>query len=154
MIPGSRLAIISARVLHPETFALMVSPAIADLQFEGGGGRARLIRSYIGVWRAVCGALWHDMTCNVRALCADDARRLALQSNVMTFAWLMLFQVCYYFGALTLAFARWSDLRAWVDTVLLRTSVLEAVMLVSFALLVPALPVLACFWPARHVHSD
>jgi len=150
VIPGTRLTTVSSRFLRAETFDLMVSPAIADLQFEAPtASRVRRLQSYAGVWRACCGALCQDIALTLKAPFVDEARRAALQSDVLTFAWLTLFQVCYYAGMLTIAFSKWSDLRAWLHTVLLRTSVLEALMLGAVALLLPALPVLACFWPRR-----
>ena len=151
MIPGTTLAIVSSRFLRAETFDLMVSPAIADLQFEASGATpTRRLRSYAGVWRALCGALGQDIILTLEAPFVDAARREALQSNVLTFAGLTLFQACYYAGMLTLAFSEWSDLRAWLHAVMLGTSVFEALALASVAILLPALPVVACFWPRRH----
>ena len=150
MIPGTRLALLSSRFLRAETFELMVSPAIADLQFEApAASRVRRIRSYAGVWRACGGALGQDIALTLKAPFVDKTRRAALRSDVLTFAWLTLFQACYYASMLTIAFSKWSDVGAWLHTVLLRTSVLEALMLGAVALLLPALPVLACFWPRR-----
>ena len=149
-MPGTRLAIVSSRLLRVETFDLMVSPAIADLQFEAPtAGRVRRLQSYMGVWRAFRGALCQDIALTLRAPFVDEARRSALQSNVLTFAGLTLFQACYYAAMLTLAFSEWSDLRAWIDAVLLRASVLDLLILGSVTLLLPALPVVACFWPGR-----
>ena len=51
---------------------------------------------------------------------------------------------------LTLAFSEWSDLRAWIDTIVRQTSVFEALMLGVVTVLLPALPVAACFWPGRN----
>ena len=149
---GTRLITLSSRLLHPDTFALMVSPAIADLQFEShGGDAARTARGYIGVWRALAGALGHDLAWAVTALGADDPRGVALRSDLATFGWLFLFQIGYFAGALTLAFGSWADVGRWLNGVFVGTSLVQALLLVAMALLLPALPVLACFWPARHV---
>ena len=45
----------------------------------------------------------------------------------------------------------WADVGHWLNSVFFGTSMLQALLLISMALLIPALPVLACFWPARHV---
>lgn len=152
---GSRLIAFSSRLLHPDTFALMVSPAIADLQFESdGAGRARLAQGYVGVWRAVMGALLHDILCAMTIFVADDHRGVALRADLATCGWLVLFQVGYFVGALTLAFGSWADVGQWFNTVFIRTSVPSAILMIALALLVPALPVLACFWPARDVGAE
>ena len=149
---GTRLITLSSRLLHPDTFALMVSPAIADLQFEShGAGAARTACGYLAVWRAVAGALGHDAACTMTALVSDDHRGIALRSDLATFGWLLLFQIGYFAGALTLAFGSWADVGHWLNSVFFGTSMLQALLLISMALLIPALPVLACFWPARHV---
>ncbi|MGH9199210.1 MAG: hypothetical protein ACRD1T_26215, partial [Acidimicrobiia bacterium] len=68
MIPGTQHTSLSSRILHADTFALMVSPAIADLQFEAPeASRMCLLRSYAGVWRAFVGALSHDLVCDLSA---------------------------------------------------------------------------------------
>jgi hypothetical protein len=96
MTPGTRLATISARLLHAETFALIVSPAIADLQHEAPGGPLRRLHGYIGVWRAMVGAAWFDLVCRASRILGDDARRSTLQSAFRTWAWLALLQASYY----------------------------------------------------------
>ena len=155
MSRGTRLIAFSSRLLHPDTFALMVSPAIADLQFEStGAGPAQTARGYAGVWRAVIGALCHDIAWSLTTVVADDHRGVALRADLATFGWLMLFQVGYFAGALTLAFGSWADVGHWLQNVFFGTSAAQAVLLVSMALLIPALPVLACFWPARDVGID
>jgi hypothetical protein len=152
---GTRLIAFSSRLLHPDTFALMVAPAIADLQFESNGaGPAQTARGYAGVWRAVMGALCHDLAWAMTALVADDHRGVSLRADLATFGWLVLFQVGYFAGALTLAFGSWADVGDWLHGVFVGTSVAQALLLVSMALLIPALPVLACFWPARDVSAD
>ena len=107
MTPGSRLAVVSSRLLRAETFDLMVSPAIADLQFESPAAtRLHQLRNYIGVWRAFCGALGHDVVATLRAPFVDEARRVVWQSNLLMFAGLAFFQACYYACMATLLLAR------------------------------------------------
>ena len=107
MTPGTRLASVSSRVLRAETFDLMVSPAIADLQFESAAAtRVRRLRSYAGVWRACAGALGHDVALTLRAPFVDEAHRVALQADVLTLAGLALFQVCYYAAMISMLMAR------------------------------------------------
>ena len=65
---GVWLSSLARRLLHDDTFSLIVSPAIADLQFEE--------RGHAAVWVAIAGALWHDFAGDLRLLC-DDAAMLA-----------------------------------------------------------------------------
>ena len=103
MIPGTRLAVVSSRLLRAETFDLMVSPAIADLQFEApAASRARRVQGYVGVCRAFSGALWQDIAVTLKAPFVDEARLASFQSDVLTFASLALFQACYYAAMLTM----------------------------------------------------
>ena len=107
MTPGMRLAIVSSRLLRAETFEMIVSPAIADLQFEAPRSTwPRRLQHYIAVWRAFWGAMAHDLAFTIRAPFADEARRVAFQSNVLTFASLALFQAFYYACMATMLLAR------------------------------------------------
>jgi hypothetical protein len=65
---GTWLSLVARRLLHDDTFDLVVGPAIADLQFEQHGRAA--------VCLAIGGALCHDLAGDVRAMC-DDAAMLA-----------------------------------------------------------------------------
>jgi hypothetical protein len=67
---GDRLSPLARRLLHQDTFDLVVSPAIADLQFEG--------RGYGAVWIALGGALVRDVGSDVRTLCEDGPMLAAL----------------------------------------------------------------------------
>ena len=96
MTPGTRLASLSARLLSADTFALIVSPAVADLQFEAPTGRLCVLRGYFGVWRAVAGALWFDLVSRATDLLGDEARLVTLQGAVRTWTWLALLQASYY----------------------------------------------------------
>jgi hypothetical protein len=107
VIPGTKLASVSSRFLRAETFDLMVSPAIADLQFEiPCATRLRRLQTYAGVWRAFLGALGYDIVTTVRAPFEDEARRVVWQSNLLMFAGLAFFQACYYACMATLLLAR------------------------------------------------
>ncbi len=58
---GRLLLRLAGRVVHADTLARVVEPAVADLQFEATVGRWRdLLRAYIGVGHAVLGAVWLD----------------------------------------------------------------------------------------------
>jgi hypothetical protein len=65
MMTGTWLSALARRLLHHDTFELVVSPAIADLQFEQRGHAAVCI--------ALAGALCHDIVGDLRALCEDAA---------------------------------------------------------------------------------
>ena len=60
-MPGTWLAQIARRYLHGETFALVVSPAIADMQFESPAGCLLRVRHYLAIWKALAGALSCDV---------------------------------------------------------------------------------------------
>ena len=81
---GTRLASLARRLLHEDTFDLVVSPAIADLQFEE--------RGYAGVWVALAGACARDVGGDLRLL-LDDAGM---------FAALIGIEAGYFAGMLTL----------------------------------------------------
>ena len=72
---GAWLSTLARRLLHDDTFDLVVSPAIADLQFEQRGHTAVLI--------ALAGALCHDIGGDLRALC-EDAAMLARLIGIQT----------------------------------------------------------------------
>ena len=83
MTPGTRLASVLSHCLRQESFSLIVSPAIADLQFERGAmSHVTIVRSYIGIWQAFCAALWLDVAWNARTWVADDLRRSPPYSRV------------------------------------------------------------------------
>jgi hypothetical protein len=120
---------IARRVFHEETFDLMVSPALADLQFEAMAGISTTARNYVAVSRALVGAMCYDLFHDLRSL-REDASDL-LQVVAM--------QVSYYAAMTTLiggaAFGRLSS---------------EAILFLIFVILCLSLiPALLCFWPAR-----
>lgn len=69
-MPGVWFTRIGRWVLHADTFALMLSPAIADVQFEALTGVARW-RHHYAMLRAFTGALWFDISCDLFALSRD-----------------------------------------------------------------------------------
>lgn len=92
---GDWVAQVARRFVHSNTFALVVSPAIADLQFEEDtqSTRARLA-GYLAVWVAVAGGVWQDLVYDRRRpVWADDV------SVVMTLAFLV---ASYHLSMLTL----------------------------------------------------
>jgi hypothetical protein len=126
-----RVMMFARRVFREDTLALMVYPAIADLQFEGAtGSMATLVRGYAALARALYGGLVHDFCADLRVLC-DDAPDL-LRAVAM--------QACYYAMMLTLAsgagFRRLSDL--------------ECVMIAIVIVALSVIPALVCFWPDRY----
>jgi len=61
-VTGSWMTRVAARLLREETFRLMVSPAIADLQFERPRrGRLRWATSWLTVWSVTARATVHDL---------------------------------------------------------------------------------------------
>ena len=72
---GAWLSSLARRLLHDDTFDLVVSPAIADLQFEE--------RGHTAVLTALAGALCHDFAGDLRALC-EDAAMLARLIGIQT----------------------------------------------------------------------
>ena len=93
-MPGERLTRLTRRLVHDDTFALVVAPAIADLQFEvPSASIAGRGRSYAGVWRALLGAVCLDLARDARILRHDASLLLTLSAM----------QACYYGGLLVLA---------------------------------------------------
>ena len=137
---GLWLTGVARRLLDEDTFQLIVSPAIADLQFEaptcGVIGRAR---AYIAVGVALAGAIGHDLLVDLRLLHEDAPMLIRV----------VLMQVAYYSCMLTLPFAGMTA-GELVERLLngsgpaLAAGILAVVGLSS-------IPTLLCFWPARRV---
>jgi hypothetical protein len=84
---GGWFARLGRWMLHADTFALMLSPAIADVQFEAPTGVARW-RLHYAMLRAFVGAFWFDISCDVLALSSDLAAigvLTAIQSSYYAF---------------------------------------------------------------------
>ena len=88
---------VAARLLHDHIHALFVAPAFADLQFEGTRGCLRAA-SYLGIVRAIVGALRFQATHDAQALLADDARLLALRYDAATIGGILCVQIVYHAG--------------------------------------------------------
>jgi hypothetical protein len=97
----------AGRLLHDDIHALFVLPAIADLQYEWDGGRARpwrALRGYLAIWTAIAGALRFQAIADAQALLVDDARLVALRYDALTLGGIVLVQACYYSGLAILFF--------------------------------------------------
>lgn len=108
------------RLLSQRTFELVVAPALADFEFEDAGGRHGALASRIAVLRAVAGAVGYE------------ARR-----GCDGFLKLMLLSACYYVFPVAVSV---SIFKTWSDFALAMAVVLALSLI----------PVMVCFWPARH----
>ena len=86
MTRGTVMIRIGHVLVGEDVFDNVVSPAIADLQFEEPAGAFAVVRGYIGVWRAIAGGVGRDIGGDLRLLSSDTA----------TLAGLVLVQVGYY----------------------------------------------------------
>ena len=139
-MPGTWLAQLGQRCLHGETFALVVSPAIADMQFESPSGLVPRARHYVAVWKAFAGALCCDVL--------DDAR--ALRDDIPTLAMLTMLQVSYYAFFLLLLSGCGTG-RLWSDHP--EEIALRVASYVGGIALLCVIPTTACFWPSRRAHQ-
>jgi hypothetical protein len=57
---------VSRRLLHAESVALIVAPAVADLQHESMRSLLTRARGHIAVWVALGGAVWHELVWDPR----------------------------------------------------------------------------------------
>ena len=86
-MPGRWFSRLGRWMLHADTFALMLSPAIADVQFEAPTGVARW-RHHYAMLRAFTGALWFDISGDLLTLSSDLAAigvLTAIQSSYYAF---------------------------------------------------------------------
>lgn len=135
---GAWLAAVTRRLLHGDTFDLIVSPAIADLQFEvPGGGPAAQVRGYVAVWVALAGALWYDFDTDLQVVLDDVVTLLAL----------FAIQASYYACMLTLLVAGMTTEQVFAH--LARGVSPIAVVVIAGLFAASAIPTLLCFWPAR-----
>jgi hypothetical protein len=87
MTRGTWMIRIGRLLVGDELFAMVVEPAIADLQFETpAAGVFTLARGYVGVWKAIAGGVTRDIGGDLRLLTGDTS----------TLAGLLLLQACYY----------------------------------------------------------
>jgi hypothetical protein len=117
----SRIIVFADRFLSTRTFELIVAPALADLEFECELGRRSRLACRGAVLRAVCGALR-----------ADFAR------DSISLIKLTLLPACYYALPLVMGF---DYFKTWMEFF----AALAVVLVLSL------IPVLVCFWPARHI---
>src|SRR5688500_2586883 len=104
MTRGNRLASLSRRLLQPETFALIMAPALADLDFESREATAlRVAHAYLGVVRALAGAMLYDAARDVRMSIGNAEWRASRREDASTFAGLVLVQAVYYLALLGIA---------------------------------------------------
>jgi hypothetical protein len=116
----SRIAAFAEGYLSTRSFELIVAPALADVEFEQELGRRSLLAGRCAVLRAVAGGLRQDFS-------RDSASLVKLT----------LLPFCYYLVPLVMGieyFTTWSEILAALVIVLALSMV----------------PVLVCFWPARH----
>ncbi len=126
-------------LLHADTLALVVMPAVADFEFEAAthsaGGR---IRAYVATWVALIGAIWHDLIWDRRTPPWADA--------AATVATLTLLVASYHLAILILllGFSRQLDMtraarfisnvpRDWVLTILAFTFVIGTMFVATRA---------------------
>ena len=119
----SRIIAFAERFLSEHTVQLIVVPALADLQFEGGTGTGALNRTAnrLAVLRAVAGGL-----------CDEVAR------GSIGFIALTLMPTCYYLFLAVVCF----DFRPTSTGMFF--AVATPILVLSLG------PVVVCFWPARH----
>jgi hypothetical protein len=121
MSVDARILAVAERFLSPRTVALIVAPALADLQFECTTGRLRRAAHYWPVLRALAGAL-----------CEDAARA---SSGVLL---LTLLPAGYHIFLLLICF----------DVFSLSIST-DFLVVASLILLLSLGPVMVCIWPER-----
>lgn len=141
-MPGSWMARVGLRLLHRDTFEMMLSPAIADFQFETTTRSAARPADYCAVFRALLGAVWFDMSSDL----------LALKSDVDMIALLTLLQTSYYTFMLVLLSGLGTGTLAAIEMDSgLVTRALSYVAGVSVACLLTSS---ACFWPPRRTYQS
>ena len=116
----SRVIAFADRFLSTRAFELIVTPALADLEFENELGRRGRFAGRCAVLRAVAGAL-----------------RIEITRDSFSLIKLTLLPACYYMVPLVMGFEYF---KTWSEF-------FGALGIVAALSLVP---VLVCFWPARH----
>lgn len=135
-MPGRWLSRIGRWMLHTDTFALMLSPAIADFQFETPTGIARACH-YYAIVRALVGALRFDI-CGDLATLAEDIGAITVLTTI---------QASYYAFMLVLFSGLGTERVATLDV---GSDLVTRI--VSYVLVICAVCLLtssACFWPPR-----
>ena len=114
------------RFVSQRAFDLIVTPALADFEFEEAAGRSSRIASRAAVLRAIAGGVGHDV-----------------RRGSGGFFKLALLSACYYMFPVAVSvgiFKTWSDF----------------FFAASVMLLLSMMPVVVCFWPVRYPvrHGD
>jgi hypothetical protein len=114
------------RFVSQRAFDLIVTPAMADLEFEEAGGRRGAVAGRMAVLRAIAGGVGHDMRRG-----SGGFLRLALLS------------ACYYVFPIAVSVRYF---KTWP----------EFFVAASLMLVLSLAPVVVCFWPVRHPvrHGD
>ena len=133
MTRGDWFTSLARPMFHRDTFELVVSPAIADLQFEQPSARA-----YAGVWVAFSGAMLRDLRSDLRILSGDAG----------TLGSLVVMQARYYTCLLTLMSGLTTSGLTAVDA-FARVRDGAALFFVILIAGLSVVPTLLCFWPAR-----
>jgi hypothetical protein len=140
-MPAQWIVRLGERLLHQETFTLMLSPAIADVQFETlRGGRPRP-GHYASMLKAFVGALCCDV--------ADDIQ--SLRDDVPTVAILTMLQTSYYSFMLVLLSGFGGGKISTQD--LDGPTAARALLSMTVLLMACLATTMACFWPPRRTHS-
>ena len=108
------------RFVSQRAFDLIVTPALADWEFENARGRHSRIASQVAVLRAVAGGVGHDV-----------------RRGTAGFLQLTLLSACYYMFPIAVSvrvFKTWSDF----------------FVAASVMFLLSLMPVVVCFWPQRY----
>jgi hypothetical protein len=142
-----RLVDLALRLVSRDTFALMVAPAVADFEFEArAADPLTTARGYVGIWRALTGAVAFDLHRGVRLSLGDPAWRASRRDDVSDFAVLVMMQAVYYVFMLSIIGG--INLKALALRPLIEN--VSMVMLVLLATVVlPVITTAACYWGGR-----
>jgi hypothetical protein len=120
----SRILAFADRFLSDRTVQLIVEPALADLQYDGGTSPSSRVANRLSVLTAVAGGL------------RDEVAR-----GSAGFIALTLMPTCYYLFLMVICF----DFRPSTG---LFAGAATLILLMSLA------PVMVCFWPSRHTRHQ
>ena len=126
---GRRATRIGRRILREQTFELMVSPAIADLQFEADRAPGIRPAAYSAVAAALVGGFVEDMRLDLAELATDLPGLLQI----------IAMQTCYYTTMLTLIGGAAFKQLSGPDFLFLGTLILS----------LSTVSTLVCYWPKR-----
>lgn len=146
MTRGTWLAGLARGLVHPETFSSIVSPAIADLQFEAALGRTDTrLSHYVGVWVAVSAAVVHDVF--------RDSRPPAWSEPLALVIALVLLQFGYYGALVILAFSAQGAAAASVgfSGVLTLVTHPHGIVVAALAVVLTLIPIAACVLSPRRI---